>query len=53
MGTNQELQLCDEPEAGGLPPSKPAATRSDRDNSLKGAKVSKEKMSSKDSGAAA
>ena len=52
MGTNRELQPCDKPEAGGLLPSKPAATRSDRDNSLREAKASEEKMSSKDSGAA-
>ena len=52
MGTNQELQPCDKPEAGGLPLSKPIATRSDSDNSSRGAKVSEKKMSSKDSGAA-
>ena len=52
MGTNQELQPCDKPEAGGLPLSKPAATRSNSDNSLREAKVSEEKTSSKDRGAA-
>ena len=49
MGTHQELQPCDKPEAAGFSLRKLTEARSDRDKDLIEAKVSKEKRLSRDS----